>query len=60
MQQLIDVLRRERQAAEATLGRPLINPYAFAADCLADGLGQALNNQQDRIDELDRRHAPHQ
>ena len=51
MQQLIDVLHRERQAAEATLGRPLINPYAFAADCLTHGLGQALNAEQGRIDD---------
>lgn len=49
--QLLDVLRRERQAAEATLGRKLFAPYAFAADCLFDGLGHALNAEQDRIDE---------
>jgi hypothetical protein len=53
--QLLDVLRRERQAAEATLGRKLVAPYAFAADCLLDGLGHALNAEQHRIDELDQR-----
>jgi hypothetical protein len=58
--QLIDILLRERQMAEATLGRRLIDPYAFAADCLAQGLGYALNAEQDRIDELDQRDAPHQ
>lgn len=51
-QRLDDVLHRERSAAEATLGRPLIDDYAFAGDCIAHGLGHALNREQDRVDEL--------
>jgi hypothetical protein len=35
--QLNDILCRERPAAEATLGRRLIDPYAFATDCLTEG-----------------------
>lgn len=50
MQHLTEILRAERDAAEATLGRPLIDPLAFAADFLALGLGEALNREHDRID----------
>ncbi|SIF22948.1 Uncharacterised protein [Mycobacteroides abscessus subsp. abscessus] len=49
MQHLRRVLRAERDGAEATLGRPLIDPTAFAADVLAHGLGEALNREHDRI-----------
>lgn len=44
-----DVLRAERDAAEATLGRPLIDPIAFAADVLALELDEALNREHGRI-----------
>lgn len=53
-QKLNAVLEREQPAAEATLGRPLIAPLLFAADCLDPkvGLGEALNREQQRIDQL--------
>ncbi|WP_157935636.1 hypothetical protein [Mycobacteroides abscessus] len=50
MQHLTQVLQAERDTAEATLGRSLIDPMAFAADVLAHGLGEALNREHDRID----------
>lgn len=56
--ELLAVLYRERPNAEATLGRPLVDPYAFAADYIRDGLGHALNGEQDRIDDLDHRLSP--
>ncbi|WP_272864757.1 hypothetical protein [Mycobacteroides abscessus] len=43
------MLRAERDAAEATLGRPLIDPIAFAADVLALELDEALNREHGRI-----------
>ena len=49
---LLAVLAVERPGAEATLGRALIDPQAFAADVLCGGLGEALNREQDRIDQL--------
>jgi hypothetical protein len=53
--QLHEVLEREQEAAEATLGRPLIAPWAFAADCLDPNLflGGALNREANRIDQLE-------
>lgn len=50
MQHLTQVLEAERDAAEATLGRPLIDPMAFATNVLALGLGEALNREHDHID----------
>lgn len=47
------VLQHERAAAEATLGRPLVDAVGFAMDVLKDGLGHALNVQQDRIDDCE-------
>lgn len=52
MSQLISaVLQHERAAAEATLGRPLVDAVGFALDVMKGGLGHALNVQQDRVDE---------
>lgn len=39
--------------AERTLGRPLVDPVLFIANCRQRGLGEALNAEQDRVDELD-------
>ncbi len=49
---LLAVLTVERSGAEATLGRALIDPLAFAAEVLSDGLGEALNREHDRVDQL--------
>lgn len=45
-------LDREQVRAETTLGRQLVDPKQFAITCITEGLGAALNHEQDLVDLL--------